>query len=278
MKININGIELDIDVVELTPELAEEFLSSNYPRQRKISQSSIDKYAADMANDRWCWFAFDPIAFSDTGFMMNGQTRCRAVIESGETYPFMVVRGVPEEAFDFIDGGSSRKAWQFLDMPQAKKVQALAKSVLAVYRGLSLTSAMKGAPSITRIEIIEFAREHQGDFLEAVRRADVLRHSIGMGSTLAYSMSAYIAEKLYGDAEVIVRDVVNDSTPLSVSYKQAVMRGFMQSEKPSPIWVLGMTLQYVSAFSQGKNLAMWNKREQAIDKYSKLLYEALCDA
>ena len=101
----IPGITMEI--VELTPELAKEFLDRLPERQRNMSHPTVDQYASDMLEGEW-YFLGDPIRFDPEGWLIDGQHRCTSVVESGKPVPAMVLRGLPSDRMRVLDTGRKR--------------------------------------------------------------------------------------------------------------------------------------------------------------------------
>jgi hypothetical protein len=100
---------------ELTPELASMLLANPHPKQRKIGQSTVDKYARTIKDGRWALVP-DPIMVADQpdGRMFNGGHRCRAVVVTGITIPVLIDWGADPDLFDKIDVVRKRQADQFI--------------------------------------------------------------------------------------------------------------------------------------------------------------------
>jgi hypothetical protein len=88
-------------VETITLERAEEYLAANRGN-RNIVQSHIAAMARDIRNGQWMFNA-QPICFSRTGRLLNGQHRLSAVLEAGQPIEVLVMRGLPEEAFETYD-------------------------------------------------------------------------------------------------------------------------------------------------------------------------------
>ena len=69
------------------------------------------RMARDIRNGQWMFNA-QPICFSRSGRLLNGQHRLSAVLEAGQPIEVLVMRGLPEQAFQTYD-------------KQAKKAPAL---------------------------------------------------------------------------------------------------------------------------------------------------------
>jgi hypothetical protein len=88
-------------VETITVERAEEYLAANRGN-RNIVQAHVAAMARDIANGRWMFNA-QPICFSNSGRLLNGQHRLSAVLEAGQPIEVLVMRGLPEEAFETYD-------------------------------------------------------------------------------------------------------------------------------------------------------------------------------
>lgn len=96
------------EVIDLTPELAQEYLAKLPERQRTLSQRSVDRYASDLLEGEFP-FTGDPIRFNTDDELIDGQHRCSAIIAANVAAPTLVIRGLGEDMIRFFDGGRSRK-------------------------------------------------------------------------------------------------------------------------------------------------------------------------
>jgi hypothetical protein len=85
----------------ITPENAERYLAFNRGN-RNIVQSHVAAMARDITNGQWMFNA-QPICFARSGRLLNGQHRLSAVLEAGQPIEVMVMRMIPDEAFDTYD-------------------------------------------------------------------------------------------------------------------------------------------------------------------------------
>ncbi len=126
----INGFEIGYWTLEVTPELAEEFLSRNISN-RPISKSGLKSLKDEMKADRWI-FNGDPIRFNSRGELCDGQHRLTAMLELGKTYEFHVTTGLDPEAFKTIDMGTKRNGGDILSIkgiPNATNAAAATKFI-----------------------------------------------------------------------------------------------------------------------------------------------------
>lgn len=104
---------------EIDSEKAKEYLALNRPGNRHIVKRNVDYLTREMLSHRFVALNGDTIRFTSDGKLADGQHRLQAVILSGKTYRFLVVRGVTEEAFPTIDGGRKRQVSDWLSMPDS---------------------------------------------------------------------------------------------------------------------------------------------------------------
>ena len=88
-------------VETISPDRAEEYLAANRGN-RNIVQSHVAAMARDIRNGQWMFNA-QPICFSRSGRLLNGQHRLSAVLEAGQPIEVLVMRGLPEQAFQTYD-------------------------------------------------------------------------------------------------------------------------------------------------------------------------------
>lgn len=99
--------ELTFETVDVTPEIAAEYLGHN-TRNRNIRLRDVAGYARDMVAEEWD-FTAEPIKFDWDGVLIDGQHRLLAVVESGKTVRFLVARGLDPKVQDAVDTGVKRK-------------------------------------------------------------------------------------------------------------------------------------------------------------------------
>ena len=92
-------------VMTITPELARTMLDTS-PGNRALRNATVHHYS--MAMTRGEWIIGQPLEFDCNGQLRNGHHRLNAVIHSGLTIDFMVVTGLPSEAFKVMDIGLTR--------------------------------------------------------------------------------------------------------------------------------------------------------------------------
>jgi hypothetical protein len=96
-----------VSIVLVDPETAQDWLDFNRDN-RHDRDANVDAFARDMAAGRWNWQA-DPIRFSKTDRLLDGQHRLKGIIKSGTTQPVLLVEGLDDPVQDTMDTGAPRR-------------------------------------------------------------------------------------------------------------------------------------------------------------------------
>jgi hypothetical protein len=145
------------EFVMVDDDLARKWLETSPPHQRRVSKGTVDGYATAMRTGKWRETA-EPIEFDTDGALIQGRHRLMAVVQSGVTIGFLVVREAPVNSFAVIDTGRKRTAGQFLTGSYQHTVVAAARILYAVEKGLTIPQQYKpwGALAIDdQIEYVE---------------------------------------------------------------------------------------------------------------------------
>jgi hypothetical protein len=102
-------------VIDLTPEIAEDWLTHCNTHNRKIVDAHVDYLASEMKAGRWR-LTHQGIAFSDNRVLLDGQHRLWAVALSGVTVPMRVFVNEKSEAMEVLDTGQRRRNDQILTL------------------------------------------------------------------------------------------------------------------------------------------------------------------
>lgn len=147
-----------IEIVEISPELAHELLGYN-THNRRARARVVSAYAADMRAGAWQWNG-ESIKFAQDGTLLDGQHRLLAIIEADITVTMLVVRGLPNETQDTVDGGAKRKFSDVLQLRGETHYTTLA----ALARRVALWEAgvRKGGSNVapTNAQLLQIIEKH----------------------------------------------------------------------------------------------------------------------
>tara|TARA_R110000868_G_scaffold334501_1_gene595235 strand:+ start:88 stop:1050 length:963 start_codon:yes stop_codon:yes gene_type:complete len=139
-------------VEEISPEKAEEYLAKN-GNNRHLRDSVVERYTSDMVSGGWTQ-CVAPIVFYEDGALGDGQHRLQAVVESGTTQTFIVMRGVPHPAGLNIDTGLTRNVVDNGRISGANK--NLSNSLIAAARAINDGFRVaSGSSNAIKIAIVE---------------------------------------------------------------------------------------------------------------------------
>jgi len=95
-------LENDLVAHTLEPEEAQQWLNLYNRGNRKILPEHVQTIARDIRNGAWMFNA-QPICFSVSGRMLNGQHRTKGVVVADQAIDVLLIRNLPEEAFATYD-------------------------------------------------------------------------------------------------------------------------------------------------------------------------------
>jgi len=155
---------MKIEITEVTPTLAAQWLSTNHSNNRKKSKRLIAQYARDMIAGKWD-VTGEAIKFDTTGRLIDGQHRLSAVVEAHKNVRMAVITGLEPKVIHVLDTGKSRTGADALtitgQIENAVHVAALARKIIGFKAGApeimqTKKIRLKGE-AITNREILDFA-------------------------------------------------------------------------------------------------------------------------
>lgn len=170
-----------IAFLSLDPEVARDWLNRFNVGNRKILPSHVKTIARDIRSGHWMFNA-QPICFSASGRLLNGQHRLRACVEADMPIDVVVMQGLPDEAFATYDIharklprlGESLKSAAHADQ---RVVAAAAKILWRVEQDINPMSSLK--PSASEIkDVVERHPELAAAFPTARKLTSLVRTAI----------------------------------------------------------------------------------------------------
>lgn len=164
-------LSLAVAIETIDPAQASAILAENNSRNRKLSPSRVDQLALAMSRGEWVLNG-ESLKFNGDGALLDGQHRLAAVVKSGETQQFLVVRGLDHETLETIDIGRSRTFGDMLAIEGEGYHINLAAAIRAVWAyeriGVPYASVMYRQPTPSQLK-------------ETLERHPELRLSINAG-------------------------------------------------------------------------------------------------
>lgn len=132
-------------VKTITPTLAKELLAKARPN-RYVDSTRLAAYATAMQEGKW-FVTHQGIALDDEGFLVDGETRLRAVVQAGVPVRMQVTTGVDPEARSAMDKGRPRRLSDELTMAgvqNATLMIAYTNAIAGLICGLRTGVRVKG--------------------------------------------------------------------------------------------------------------------------------------
>jgi hypothetical protein len=149
----ISASDGSIEMMDITPDFAEELLRKRHPHQRNIKEAYVDQLANAMTEGRWRWTA-DPVRLDSDLFVIDGQHRLSAIVKSGVTLKDVLVATVSgKDAILSIDQGKPRT---LNDMRATRGQYAMSRAVSGAIIAESCDwSQWRGMPRELQLRTIE---------------------------------------------------------------------------------------------------------------------------
>jgi len=144
-------------IVDVTPELARTWLANNNFNRPKNSET-VARYVRQIREDRW-QLTHQGIARTKHGFLLDGQHRLWAIVESGVTLPMRVFINEPIENYGVIDCGKNRSNLDTVRM--SEKDSTLTSAHTQTLQSMLAGRFCKTANRWTNVEMKELYEEHK---------------------------------------------------------------------------------------------------------------------
>lgn len=184
-----SGIE-HASFVDITPEMAEEFLLKN-SKNRTLSQRRVSLYASAMQDGKWRVTHQGVAVFAD-GILADGQHRLHAIIKADLPVKMLLVTGLHPDSADGID------------QHRARKISDVAKIVGKDWLdsvGVAIVRLMYGMEAATAADVLSVAENVFPSVVFA--KNNLSRSTKGVSSPV---MAAFSLAHFHGvDEEVLSR-------------------------------------------------------------------------
>lgn len=260
---------VEFEVLTLTKELAEEYLTHLPERQRSQSERTIDRYASDLLSDQFP-FTGDPIRFNTDGELIDGQHRCTAVVESGVPIVALVIRGLGADMIRFFDGGRTRRFPDDLRINGFANHTALAAITGRVWHWQHGNFGYMGVPYVqnalyantapTRAQLWTTLQEHP-ELPEVTTHAQRIHNHVPNAPSSVIGLAWWLLGQVDMDArekffyELVQGPSVNGPEyPITVLHRTLTRRLNQSEEREGHIW-LAYIIKAYNAWAQGRSIS-----------------------
>ena len=164
------NMQLSLELIDI--KTAERLIKMPLENQRGIRAAHVKRLTEAMNNDEYIDDIINPIYISDTGKLMDGQHRLRAVINSGKPQRFLVVSGLPEEIFVYIDENLSRAAKDALRIRGIRNPEDVATTTKLLFQ------LMHGKTNTPRHVVVDRMMKDYPDIEDAVAKGLSMKNSV----------------------------------------------------------------------------------------------------
>jgi len=268
----------EIEVVTITPKLAEKMLAHNHSN-RKLRPSVIAKYALDMANNRWRLKGQTPILLDHQGNLVNGQHRLFACVQSGSSFQTYIIRDAEVADVDVTDTGLNRTLGDVLGWRGEANPNKLAAVVrIAWLYETGRLDPIKLSASPTRAEAIEWLRKHPGiqESLAAVQDLHLkLRLPMGVGATVHYFGSKHHPEQVAAFFHGLRHGANLSAGSPILALRNRLADRLLPHGSLRVLYLLAVTIKCFNAFVEGQEMfnARWRMRGPAREPFPHLVGE-----
>lgn len=144
---------MEVKLQSVTPDMAATLLANN-GHNRKLNSNRVNGLVAAMRSGEW-QLNGETIIVSDTGKLMDGQHRLKAVIAFGRPVDLLVAYGANENAFHTIDTGKGRSPGDILSMSEVRNPTACAAVAKLIWQIIQRVPLTTPAPTSYLLKVLE---------------------------------------------------------------------------------------------------------------------------
>lgn len=137
--------DIKTNIVTVTAEDAERLLARN-TRNRKVSRTALEQIKASLVRGEWKLNG-EAVKVASDGTILDGQHRLYACVETGISFPTLLITGLEHDTQDTMDTGKVRSHADVLALNGYANATTLAATVVAIIRAerYSIKAAMSSS-------------------------------------------------------------------------------------------------------------------------------------
>lgn len=249
-----------ICVSEVTPDLAREWLTRNIGN-RSSSPAWVKELEGFIHDGRWRMTG-DPIRFSKTGKLIDGQHRLQAILNSGKTVQCVVMRNLADDIFDVIDSGKSRTKVDVIFIEYGLPMEVCKILSSSTGAAIDYERAQFGfGGKADKTELRAFVNENPLIIQSAVY-AQKLPHQTPVPKSIAAFFHFYAARRNQEDAERLIErfmvGAVNGPNDNLLHLRNLCMNGRANRRLVSRMEIIGRLIRIWNAEQRGQPIKYFN--------------------
>jgi hypothetical protein len=245
--------------MNVTPEMAQEWLETANVRNRSMSPHTVLRYAADMLAGYWQDTHQNAIAFYDDGSLADGQHRLAAVVKAKTTVQMYVAFGLQKDAIVAIDQGRPRKMADVMAMSGVldggKYPSATVAMMNVIRRAEGYTTGVPTAHEMT----VAIERMRDGiNFSHAAlsnSRGRIMHAAVRAAIATAFFHCDHV--RLGQFAEILCDGMPKSPADATViTLRNRILLGPTIGAQASRVDAYKMAMRFIKAYANGKILTM----------------------
>lgn len=191
----LDGRRYHSEIVEITPKMAKSILDSDNFNNRPISKVNVKSLVREMTNGNWL-FDGSPIRFNDKGQLMDGRHRLSAIVTSGKTFKFNILRGLDTETFKSMDTGRPRSVsdtFAISGIINSNTASSIVKFIFG-FRNNIYSLNRSSTRTLSNTEILDYydLLNEEGNIDNSVSFTKYLQSKSGLGNTTTFGGFHYL--------------------------------------------------------------------------------------
>lgn len=268
----MSKLNIQTTVETIGPKEAKLILSKVNEGNRNIREGRVSSYASQMKSGQW-QLTGEPIIYSRTGRLLNGQHRLHASIQAGVPFTTVVVRGVEEETYAVLDSGAPRSigdAFRASGHKASSQMAANTKYVMHYKTGKGLRDH-RVRSSFSRVDVLGFFEENKIMFELANSRGARLQR-IGLPRAAAEVSTYLLFEVDYDGADYFIERLLDGAglrpTSPILALRNYIIRIMSASTRPADAadfliptiisayndWAMGVRRQRINPWKLGDKI------------------------
>lgn len=239
-------VEPRTEIVQITPELAAEWLQKN-THNRPLRDRDVEKLKDAILRGEWKLIG-NPIQWDYNGTLIDGQHRLWAICFAERTVPAVVAWDLEPEAQYVIDTGIKRRLSDHLKLMGRPSATALAAAINFKWkedRGLVRTSRTPTIPEALAL----FAKNPQLE--DGVRVGNRWSRKL-RGSTMAVSALFHEFSNVDSDAAASFFDSIINGVNLSPGMPEYAVRRMAEGANQGTVMFAALIIKAWNAYMQGE--------------------------
>jgi hypothetical protein len=263
-----------ISIREITPKDASVWLAT-VPPLPWTALRYVRTYAKEMSDGRWALNG-ETVILSRSGKLLDGRKRLRACLESGTSFPCVLVQGIDEEGLQTIDALRPRSAGDILFIRHERHHRVLAAVLNVVVR--YYRQYHKGAPTGTRSVARDtlFALDIRPEIRDSVERTADFR---AMGAHVVAAAVHHLASRIDPARADEFFDRILHGPEVSDDPAYLLRNAFQNSKRAPQELMLALTIRAWNSYHADRPLKYlrWRTEGAAPQKFPVLAALAVED-